>query len=448
MVADQKFSAPNESHQVEVKSIDPLINFIISVVSFSCYFFLSFYIIKGSFGWDPQITIILFLFSWLGAYFTAKILSRNNTTIKIENGNLEISETTFLNTFRSRTIDLQEIKGYELYETKYFKQLIFYKTNHPPFILTLADNYTPALKEFLNGISDPINQTNKLSNLSFQAAFIKVFLLLLFILAIQSLILVLFELHSIQKYQHPLVINLNLVWKFALINLFIFLLFKKLFNRYKLRVNGRNFSYIIIALNFFSLTVILNFAQSLWYNPRKVSRPEEIVNYRKDKIFTIDNNIHVDTSIVGYHYTIANNSRSTFTTFTYYFASPIYSFQTEWHHLWIGQTFKHKVKQRELQTFQQRPFLEDKKQEFQRSLLLKAQFYEVSYSDFNPSFNQKGFFSSAIATYKSIVPLMVLTPHFETFKEYRKSIMLRLKIFAMIILSSITIAAIVSANHR
>lgn len=443
-----------DSKEIEIQTIHPTANSVIFIFSFLSYFFLFLYIVRGNFGISGSIaTIILLIAAVAASYFTSRFFSLNNTTLRIEQNNIEIySESNFITGFNNILIPLDDIKGYEFHDNTFYKQLVFYRIIGRPIVLTLLEKQFLQTDVFLNPFLPVINKKNRLSDQSFTTAFSKTAITLLITFIFQVLTIVLFEFYSLEKYQHPLVLNSNIVWSFFFINLFILFIFSKLFDRHKLRMKGKVACYVFIVMNFIILNAVSSFVIKAGYQLKKLDRPEEIFKYRTDRTFLIGSEIQVDTSIIGYHYEIASaGRRSVYNNFTQYFVSPVSSFQKDWYRLWIGQKYKHEIRKSESGASSKRirdRFKDNKRQEFQKSFQLKPRFYEVVYSDFNQSFRQKEFFSSAISSYKSVIPLIVLEPHFEPYEEYKKDMKVKAAIFVLIILASIAISSSIAAYHR
>jgi hypothetical protein len=437
-----------QASEVPIKTIHPVVNNVIAIISFGCLSAL----LSLLFGSMPNAKgLFIFFGAYFGAYHVAKLLSLSYTTLTFDKDLLTItSETQFLSFFRNTELNLTNILGYEIHQSKLFTKLIIYKKNGPLYVLTLTGTPKAVIENFFDGRIVLIDKKNPLSSNTFSQAFLKGISLLAGFWVIQFCFIALYQYLFFAEYHYYFPFSFTHIVKLAIINIFIILAFSHIFDRINLRIDGKYTGIFVLCLSFVLTAGAISFFEKHTYDNVRLNNPDEIFRNIRAKNFSFKHNLPVNNKIIGHLIQFKLSRKSAYNKFEQYFTTPVITHLAN-RRLWIGNQYTGKIKKN--LDFEERHdaiTAERVKNKFYfiSSLEQHAHFYEVVYSGFNPSFHDKDYLYSAMATYQSINPLIVLRPHYESFEYYRQDLLNKTFYFLAGCIALLLIGGIVIGINR
>lgn len=434
--------------ELQIKTIHPVVNNIIAIISFGCLSALLSLFFKSMPG---AMGLFIFLGAYFGAYHIAKLLSLSYTTLTFDKDLLIISsETQFLSFFRNTELNLNNVLGYEIHESKLFTKLVIYRKNEPLYVITLTSTPKSVIEMFFKDRIELIHKKNPLSNKTFTQAFLKGISLLAGFWLIQFCFIALYQYLFLAKYHYYFPFSFTHIFKLAIINIFIILVFSHIFDRINLRIDGKYTGWFVLCLSFVLIAGAVSSFEKYTYDNVSLTKPDEIFRNIREKNFSFKKNLPVDSKIVGHLIQFKPSRKSSYTKFDQHFTTAVIAHIGK-KRLWVGNQYTGKIK-KNLDFDQRYEVINAEKNKnklhFISSLKQHAQFYEVVYSGFNPSFHDKGYLYSAMATYQSINPLIVLKPHYENFEYYRQELLNKIFYFLAGCIVLLLIGGIIIGMNR
>ena len=386
-----------EPTDILVKTIDPVVNGLIALVCFSG--------VAGLLNFVFGELLIAIPAGAVLAYIATRVLSKNLTTITFEPHSLVItSGSVVFNTHSSKSFELSDIVGYEFYTSKLYNKLVLYRANQSPYCLTLLGYPDATITTFFKSNIKRIDKNNPLSLLSFKQTFKAVLSLLICFWLVQVSVIACYEYFYCEKHHEFWSLSGIHLLYLGLANILIIKIYNRKFDKLKIRIEGKYFGAWMLSLTLIIGLAAMGPIDNIPHYPVSVDRAVDVFNHPKSKIFTINENITIDPSIIGYYEDINKNKRFT----RGFITSPILKFPMH-KSLWIGTDYMTR-KGGHYSSSKIKLLIDSGK---------KCQFYEVVYTHLHPSIRGRNFFLSATSASHNLYPAIILKPHYEVFEVYR-----------------------------
>ncbi|WP_207536483.1 hypothetical protein [Desertivirga arenae] len=438
----------SENQSISFKGIHANLNLVFILTLFGTLYILSFFFFISE---NVGVELLRLLGAALLSFFGARFLSTVHCSVTVNEEIILIeSESNFLGLLKNQEWQKKEVTGFEINHGRAFSQLVIYSFDRKPYIISLTE-ITKPIEKFFTIHFRKLGSRNNLSRDTFVQAFRQSLFILSLILLAQIAVT-----FGIKHFLYPDIAYIplsrraNLYFAIAaLTNIFIF---DRLHYKLGYRLAGKYAGRVVIIVNTVLLIVALNSYEGTRFPLKGLNKTEDIFKNRRDRFFKFQNRLNINLAVIGNETRITRGSgKSKKDQVACYLTTPVIFYEED-SHLFVGTRYNlnlPKTDNKDLFDKKLQDFHKRSRDKFINTVFTEEPtFYEVVYSDFNPSFAEGPYLSSAISTYRSIVPLIVIKPHLDNFNDFKQGEEFKGIAFFALTLLTISLAALISANKR